>query len=482
MRFYTTEKLGPNREKTPDKFLLCRNVPIARTGIQLYGPGEVPITSSSDGMVRVHRKPEDVFHEASIRSFHGKPLTIDHPDEDVTPENWNRLAKGIIFDPRRGEGVEDDLLLADILVCDAEAIRLIEDEGIEEVSGGYDARYVEDEFNDGEGYQTNIVANHVALVERGRCGPRCHIRDGGVLMRTMESVIQGIRDAFKSKDETKLDAALKGLDAAPAAIKDEDGTHIHIHTQDGEKETDDAEGGRLGALDRTMKDVLDRLTAMEDKAKARDKKDEEDEDEDEDEDDDEKKKAKDAASSKAAADKAVADKAAADKAAADAKEKETEDGAVADETSDGLSKDEVHSVGDSRYMEESVQATMAAAEIMVPGIQYPTFDRMTKPVDTVKALDALRKKALGIYASTIEGATTLTELRGGKVLTQDALAALPTKETRTLFFSASTHVKERNRAHSRSSFATDATPATPQRPTLADMNRINQEFWKQHIN
>jgi hypothetical protein len=43
MQYHTIEQIGPKRSLTSHGFLLCRDVPIARTEMQLYGPGETPI-------------------------------------------------------------------------------------------------------------------------------------------------------------------------------------------------------------------------------------------------------------------------------------------------------------------------------------------------------------------------------------------------------------------------------------------------------
>jgi len=43
MRYYTTHSLSPNIEETPEGYLLCRDVPIARTGVQEYLSEEVPV-------------------------------------------------------------------------------------------------------------------------------------------------------------------------------------------------------------------------------------------------------------------------------------------------------------------------------------------------------------------------------------------------------------------------------------------------------
>jgi uncharacterized protein len=175
MRFYTTEVLGPRQELTPEKFLLCRDVPIARTGTMLYAEGEIPGLTAVDGIVRVDRDPAEVFREETLASFEGKAFTLDHPAEDVIPENWSRLAKGIVENVRRGAGIDDDLMLADILVTDQKAIEQIREKGLREVSAGYDASY--EQTVEGRARQFNIIGNHVALVDQGRCGYRCAIGD-----------------------------------------------------------------------------------------------------------------------------------------------------------------------------------------------------------------------------------------------------------------------------------------------------------------
>ena len=40
-RYYTVSKLGPKRSLTPEGYLLCQDVPVARTGEMLYAEGEL---------------------------------------------------------------------------------------------------------------------------------------------------------------------------------------------------------------------------------------------------------------------------------------------------------------------------------------------------------------------------------------------------------------------------------------------------------
>ncbi len=172
--FYTTEKLSEHIEETPEGFLVCYDVPIARIGQYVYKSNEVPIEADSSGLVKIQRDEDEVFAETTLQSFSGKPITINHPDEFVTPENWKALAHGHLQNVRRGEGEKSDLAIADLLITTEDAIKLIK-AGLREVSCGYDAEY--EQLKPGLGKQKNITGNHVALVVKGRAGSRCAIMD-----------------------------------------------------------------------------------------------------------------------------------------------------------------------------------------------------------------------------------------------------------------------------------------------------------------
>lgn len=206
MRYHTRSRLSEHMFETPEGFLLCPGVAIARTGAQPYAAGEVDedVAGNADAVVML-RDEGEVFAPEAMASFEGKPLVIGHPDEDVNPDNWKELAVGHVQNVRRGEGPDADLLVADILVTDAEAIRLIRKEGLRELSCGYDAE--NEAVRPGVGRQTNIVGNHVALVPRGRCGARCRINDRKARMKPkrnwLDRVMQNpkVRKAIKDAEE-----------------------------------------------------------------------------------------------------------------------------------------------------------------------------------------------------------------------------------------------------------------------------------------
>jgi hypothetical protein len=141
--FLTVERLGPTQSLTPEGFLVVRNVPLARTGPQLYSDQELPLRGDAAGRIVIDREPEDVFHPATIASLQGKPVCLDHPDDDVTPENHRDLAVGTVINPRRGLNGASNLLIGDLLIHDPQAIQAVRDKELTEVSVGYKADYLQ---------------------------------------------------------------------------------------------------------------------------------------------------------------------------------------------------------------------------------------------------------------------------------------------------------------------------------------------------
>ena len=173
-RYYSPAKLSDRISETPEGFLVCEGVPITRSGQLLYSPSETPVTPG-DGATVIYRLVKDIHDPATIASFEGKPVTIDHPSDFVTPDNWQELAVGVVQNVRPGTGDQSDLLLADLLITDREAIEAVKSRRLREVSCGYEAEYIE--VAPGVGRQESIIGNHVALVEQGRCGSACSIQD-----------------------------------------------------------------------------------------------------------------------------------------------------------------------------------------------------------------------------------------------------------------------------------------------------------------
>ena len=224
MKYFFNTQLGETRYSLADGSLLCKDVPIARTGTQVYAAEDLPnLTPNAAGQIIVTRSPEQVFDPATLASFEGMSITVLHPeDEDgnirlVNPQNWKDLAHGHLQNVRRGTGNQSDLMLADLIVKDEYAIQLIED-GLRQVSCGYDAEY--EQTTPGKADQVDITGNHVALVPKGRAGNRCAIGDRDTMATQKKSWLQRLRFAHKTGDADTMNEL---LDTAPAAVTGDEG-------------------------------------------------------------------------------------------------------------------------------------------------------------------------------------------------------------------------------------------------------------------
>ena len=166
MRILINEQLSEHKYKTPEGYLICTDAIIARTGKQEYRKNEIFADSDDDSVIELDRPANEVFSEKTIASFENKPLVNEHPNEDVNTENYKDYAVGFIRDVHKGTVNGQDVLLANLVFTDKEAIEDIESGRKNELSCGYDCDIV-DEANP---KQINIRGNHVALCERGRAG------------------------------------------------------------------------------------------------------------------------------------------------------------------------------------------------------------------------------------------------------------------------------------------------------------------------
>lgn len=165
MRFLCSSKLSEHRYKTPEGYLVCVDSVLSRTGTQTYTRDEL-FHDSDMSEISVNRTPEEVFSDAALASFENKPLTIEHPDEDVNPNNHNKLSVGFVRDIKRGKDNGTDVMLGTLVITDSDAIELVESGRLTDLSCGYDCDISDEEMPQ----QKNIRGNHVALCEKGRAG------------------------------------------------------------------------------------------------------------------------------------------------------------------------------------------------------------------------------------------------------------------------------------------------------------------------
>lgn len=167
MKFLSKVKLSNRRYKTPEGYLVCVDSIIARTGKQEYLKSEIFQDSNDDSVIQIDRPKSEVLSPSTIASFENKPLVDEHPDEDVNVDNYRDYAIGFARDVRASKLDDVDILIANLIFTDPEAIAEIESGEKTELSCGYDC----DILGEGDNlYQANIRGNHIALCKAGRAG------------------------------------------------------------------------------------------------------------------------------------------------------------------------------------------------------------------------------------------------------------------------------------------------------------------------
>lgn len=209
-QYFVSQQISERISETPQGFLLCQEVPIARTGAQEYLAREIGLDElPPNTVVSVDRLEADVMAAEVLASFEGVTVTLGHPHNQVTADNWRAISMGHLQNIRRGDGDQSHLILADMLITDPATILQVRG-GLREVSCGYDCQYVQDD--DGNWRQTQIRGNHVAIVPRGRAGPECSIKDS-----IMSKLADKVRSIWARATDEAAAAVLEGEAAATAA-------------------------------------------------------------------------------------------------------------------------------------------------------------------------------------------------------------------------------------------------------------------------
>lgn len=152
---------------------------IARTGIQEYRAGEIGLSDRDPSAVLNIWRPEaEVFAADALASMAHRPITDGHPSVPVTADNWREYARGDTGDEviRDGEFVRVPIKLMDAALIDQVH------KGKRQLSVGYtcDLEIIDGTTPDGHKYdaiQRNIRANHLAVCQVARGGPKLAIVD-----------------------------------------------------------------------------------------------------------------------------------------------------------------------------------------------------------------------------------------------------------------------------------------------------------------
>ena len=261
--------------RTEEGFLLTTGK-LAKPGIMLY--------KRADGTtIRELVEPEVLQDVRSNSTLFGKAFTLEHPPEDVTPENWTLYAHGTwgagVYEQANEQGPG---LYAPVTVHTRKALTILEDEdGPRELSPGYSVKVDDTPGNHPEWgpYDTRQIPgtrdyNHGALTEAARGGPDLTIRKDSAF------------EVVPMKDGEQDDKS-KGTEGGEDTSKVTNVVHVDSDKMD----------AFMNKMEDAMSKMDKRLAALENAGKgdASDEDPEADEDESDKDDKDESKKDSDAA-------------------------------------------------------------------------------------------------------------------------------------------------------------------------------------------
>lgn len=218
-------KITPRIWEDNSGYLICYDCILARTGSYDYLESEIMQDGDPNKIVKVYRTPEEVFSPEAIASFENKPFCNEHPQDDVTPENYKDLMVGTIRNIRRGTGNLENCLVGDVIVFDPEVQELIKSGEKRELSLGYNTDIIQDQS--GRYVMTNIRGNHLALVDSGRAGCAT-IRDSAKSLNKLggQNGMKNIRNGKKFKYKMLDEDVYEVVDAEPEeeldVIEDDD--------------------------------------------------------------------------------------------------------------------------------------------------------------------------------------------------------------------------------------------------------------------
>jgi uncharacterized protein len=178
MRFFDTVQIAGPARITKDGYFVADALVGRANNIQEYSAAELGLTDRKpDETIRIFRPEAEVFAKDALASLAHRPVTIDHPSEEVTAENWRKLAVGDVG----GEIARDgEFIRVPLKIMDAGAVDAVKTDH-REFSLGYAADL---DFtagvHDGQAYDASMKTfryNHLAAVKAARGGSELRIVD-----------------------------------------------------------------------------------------------------------------------------------------------------------------------------------------------------------------------------------------------------------------------------------------------------------------
>lgn len=212
-----------SRIKTPQGFMICKDVTLAKPMVKEYYAGELGIVDGFEAtdIINIYTPPDVLFGQSVIDGFTASDVVMMHPKgNQLISENYREHIIGTAKNVRADNGY----LIADLTIKDKWAIEAIEYDDIKQISLGYAAELdmTEGTTETGQAYHgqwVGMVADHVAVVREGRCGPECKIGDKQTVNTEKGMKVKIGNLEFDVGDNTTLAQAITAQNAELDALK-----------------------------------------------------------------------------------------------------------------------------------------------------------------------------------------------------------------------------------------------------------------------
>lgn len=176
------------RIRTPQGFMICKDVTLAKPMVKEYYAGELGIVDSFEptDIINIYTPPDVLFGQPVIDGYNGSDTVMMHPKgNQLTSENYKEHVIGTAKNVR----AENGYLVADLTIKDKWAIEAIEFDDVKQISLGYAAELdmtagTTETGQEYHGQWVGMVADHVAVVREGRCGDDCKIGDRKTVIKS----------------------------------------------------------------------------------------------------------------------------------------------------------------------------------------------------------------------------------------------------------------------------------------------------------
>lgn len=234
--FYKINNEASLRHKDENGYLMVDKSPILRAGILEY-LGKELLPEGADTVDGVEVDPDKIYKvmipeeelEKAKDTFKLLPILNDHTwmgEDGEDPEKYQAGSTG------EGVEVEDGMLYVPLKFTGKKIIEEVENHEKEELSASYYNRFEKSDNKDYDFIARDLKGNHLALVDKGRCGSA---------VRVLNSTILGV-DEMAEKAKVKNEAILK-LDGKEIDLDrffqeekdDEDGVHADSISENEDK-------------------------------------------------------------------------------------------------------------------------------------------------------------------------------------------------------------------------------------------------------